>query len=319
MISRFFTVFFILYLFTGLACADVGNAKTEDSNLSKYTVLFKPLSVKRAEIKKDSLVELGEKLYRDNLLSSNKSQSCNTCHKLDNFGVDNLPTSKGAEGKNGARNSPTVYNSSLNFVQFWDGRAATLEEQAIGPIFNPVEMNMTSEEQLITRLKSVKEYTELFSKAFGKEKDLVTVKNVGAAIAAFERTLLTPSRFDKFLEGKHDIFTNSEIKGFKTFVNIGCASCHSGVGIGGGMYQKLGLVKPYKTNDLGRFTVTKNESDKYVFKVPSLRLVKNTFPYFHDGSVKTLEEAVKLMAKHQLGKELSDADVKSIVTFLQTL
>lgn len=264
-------------------------------------------------------VELGKKLYMDPQLSTAKDISCNSCHGLSTFGVDNEPTSPGHKGQRGDRNSPTVYNAALHFAQFWDGRAKDVEEQALGPVMNPVEMAMPSEEVVIERLSASKEYKELFKKAFPGEASPLTFHNMGKAIGAFERTLLTPSRFDDYLKGNDGALTAEEKKGAETFANAGCVACHSGVTLGGHMYQKLGLVHPYETEDTGRHKVTNKEADKYFFKVPSLRNITKTGPYFHNGGVKTLEEAVKLMGHHQLGKTLTDQEVASIITFLGAL
>jgi cytochrome c peroxidase len=262
---------------------------------------------------------LGKKLYNDTRLSKAQDISCNSCHRLDAFGVDNEPTSPGHLGKRGGRNSPSSFNAALHIAQFWDGRAATVEEQALGPILNPIEMAMESEAAVIARLKADPTTVKEFQAAFPSEKDAVTYPNVGKAIGAFERTLMTPSRFDDFLRGDASALSEEEKNGGKLFVETGCATCHNGATIGGMMYQKLGLIKPYPTKDLGRAEVTKNEADRFIFKVPALRNVAKTAPYFHDGSIKTLPEAVAIMAEYQLGKKLDDAQVQSIVTFLNSL
>jgi cytochrome c peroxidase len=264
-------------------------------------------------------VALGKKLYNDTRLSKAQDISCNSCHRLDTFGVDNEPTSPGHLGKRGGRNSPSSFNAALHIAQFWDGRAATVEEQALGPILNPIEMAMDSSEAVVARLKADPTTVKEFQAAFPADKEPVTYPNVGKAIGAFERTLITPSRFDDFLRGDAGALTEEEKKGGKLFVETGCATCHNGATIGGAMYQKLGLIKPYPTKDLGRAEVSKNEADKFIFKVPSLRNVAKTGPYFHDGSITTLPEAVSIMAEYQLGKKLSDTQVQSIVTFLNSL
>lgn len=267
----------------------------------------------------DALVALGKMLFFEARLSKNQDISCNSCHKLESFGVDGEKTSTGHKKQLGTRNSPTVLNSAIQFRQFWDGRAADVEEQATGPIANPVEM-ASSEKLVVAVLGSMPEYVDQFAKAFPGQKDPISLKNIGVAIGAFERTLLAPSRFDKYLGGDKTALTDAELAGAALFVSTGCTACHNGAGIGGGMYQKAGLVKPWPSDkDLGRFTVTKDEADKMMFKVPSLRNVEKTAPYFHDGGTATLDEAVKIMGRHQLGRELADADVASIVTFLKTL
>jgi len=264
-------------------------------------------------------IALGKKLYFEKALSVADDISCNSCHNLETFGVDNQPTSPGHKGQRGDRNSPTVLNAGLHIAQFWDGRAEDLAAQAIGPILNPAEMAMPSEKAVLDKISKIDGYLAMFKAAFPKEKDSFSYKNLGRAIAAFEKTLLTPSRFDKFLKGDDSALTNAEKKGLNTFVSVGCISCHSGAAIGGGMYQKIGAVEEYHTEDMGRFNVTKDPEDKKVFKVPSLRNITKTAPYFHDGSVATLEKAVKLMGKHQLGVNLTDTQISEIVTFLDSL
>jgi cytochrome c peroxidase len=262
---------------------------------------------------------LGKMLYFETRLSKNHDLSCNSCHKLDGFGVDGQPTSEGHKKQKGARNSPTVLNAALHFRQFWDGRAADVEEQATGPIANPVEM-ASDEKRVIETLKSIPEYEAAFKKAFPDDKDPITFKNVGVAIGAYERLLLTPSKWDKYLGGDKAALTKDELDGFATFVSVGCGACHAGPVLGGAMYMKTGVIKPWPdTKDEGRFAVTKADADKFFFKVPSLRNVTKTAPYFHNGDTKDLVEAIKLMARHQLGKELADEEVKKIVLFLETL
>lgn len=268
----------------------------------------------------EARVKLGRLLYDDKRLSKNQELSCNSCHDLEKFGVDNAVTSTGHKGQKGSRNSPTVYNAAGHFVQFWDGRAATVEEQATGPILNPVEMALPDEKAVVAVLESMPEYVAAFKAAFPEDKQPVSLANVGKAIGAFERTLVTPSRFDEFLGGKQDALTQEEKKGLSVFISTGCTACHSGALFGGAMYQRVGAVKPWPNQkDQGRFEATKSEGDKMMFKVPSLRNVAKTAPYFHDGSAATLEEAVRMMGEHQLGRKLSDADAKSIATFLGSL
>lgn len=284
---------------------------------------FKPLPA-AAESAKNPItpekVELGRMLYYENRISKSHKFSCNSCHKLDQYGVDNEPTSEGHRGQRGDRNSPTVYNAAVHFVQFWDGRAADVEEQAKDPILNPVEMAMPDEKTVIATLKSMPQYVELFRKAFPHDKNPVNYENMARAIGAFERKLMTPSRWDRFLKGDKAALNDAEKAGFLKFVEAGCAACHTGACVGGTMFQKLGAAKPYPgLKDEGRAKVTKRAEDRFVFKVPGLRNVEKTWPYFHDGSVKTLEEAVALMAGHELGKELAPADVAAIVTWLKTL
>jgi cytochrome c peroxidase len=285
--------------------------------------MFKPLPP-AAENPKNPItpekVELGRLLYYENRLSRSHKFSCNSCHMLDKYGVDNEPTSEGHRGQRGDRNSPTVYNAALHFVQFWDGRAADVEEQAKGPVMNPVEMAMPDEKTVIATLKSIPQYVELFRKAFPQDKDPVNLDNMARAIGAFERKLVTPSRWDRFLQGDKAALNDEEKTGFLKFTQTGCATCHMGVCAGGTTFQKLGMAKPYPgLKDEGRAKVTGRAEDKYFFKVPGLRNVEKTWPYFHDGSVKTLDEAVRRMAEYELGKNLQPADVSAIVAWLKTL
>jgi len=265
-------------------------------------------------------VVLGKMLYFEPRLSKGDTISCNSCHNLATGGVDNLPTSMGHLAQFGPRNAPTVLNAGLEFAQFWDGRAPSLEEQAKGPILNPVEMAMPDREMVLSRIRTIPEYVEKFKKAFPDDKDPITYDNIARAIAAFERTLLTPSRFDDFLKGKFDALTGREKDGLGLVIKKGCIICHNGVGAGGGMFQKFGIRDRYEySDDQGRYNVTKNEADKYFFKVPMWRNVTLTAPYFHDGSIWDLSEAVRIMGRIQLGAKLTDDEVDSIVAFLHSL
>ena len=288
----------------------------------KASALFKPLP-KVVENPENPVtpekVALGRMLYYDTRFSINQKIACNTCHQLDKAGVDNEPTSEGHAGQRGDRNSPTVYNAALHGAQFWDGRAANVEEQAKGPVLNPVEMGMPSIDYVIQVLNSIPGYKPLFEKAFPGQKDPITYDNFARAIGAFERGLVTPSPFDAFLQGDVKALTAEQLAGLDTFMGVGCITCHNGVGVGGGLYQKIGLVHPYPTEDVGRAKVTSSEADKFLFKVPSLRNVVLTGPYFHDGKVATVDEAVRLMGWHQLGQKLGDEQVKAIVSFLGSL
>jgi len=265
-------------------------------------------------------VALGRMLYYETRLSIDSTVSCNSCHLLGAYGVDNRPVSLGVKGQPGSRNSPTVFNAAGHLAQFWDGRASTIEEQAKGPILNPVEMGMPSGDAVTERLKALAEYRAAFAAAFPGEADPVTYDNLGRAIGAFERGLVTPSRWDAFLAGDAGALTPAERKGLETFVALGCSACHRGTYVGGGMFQKVGLVEPWpEQGDPGRYAVTHRRGDRLVFKVPSLRNVERTAPYFHDGQVATLEEAVRRMARYQLGRDLRDAEVSSVVTWLKSL
>ena len=265
-------------------------------------------------------VELGKMLYFEPRLSKSDTISCNSCHNLATGGVDNLPTSMGHLAQFGPRNAPTVLNAGLQIAQFWDGRAATLEDQAKGPILNPIEMAMPDADLVLSRLRTIPEYVELFKKAFPADEDPLTYDNIAKAIAAFERTLLTPSRFDDFLNGKADALSSNEERGLKLVIEKGCIACHNGIGPGGGMYQKFGILGRYEySDDQGRFHVTKNDQDKYFFKVPLWRNVTRTAPYFHDGSIWDLKEAVRIMGSLQLGKDLTRDEIVLIVEFLHSL
>ena len=267
----------------------------------------------------EAKVELGRRLYFETRLSKANDISCNSCHDLARFGVDGEPTSPGHEGQRGGRNSPTVYNAAAHVAQFWDGRAADVEEQAKGPILNPIEMAMDSEEAVLAVLAADPDYPALFAAAFADDAEPLSYDNLGRAIGAFERRLMTPSPVDAFLAGDDSALTEAQLTGLEEFARVGCATCHYGPAVGGAAFQKIGLIQPYPTKDLGRFEVTGKESDKYVFKVPSLRNIAKTAPYFHDGSVSKLEEAIRLMARHQLGVELDDAQVASLAAFAGAL
>lgn len=286
-------------------------------------IFFKPLPSRMdtdANPATPEKIALGRMLYYDTRLSKNHDLSCNSCHPLDRYGVDGEKTSPGHKGQRGARNSPTVYNAGLYLAQFWDGRAPDLEEQAKGPILNPVEMAMPSEAHVVRVLESIPGYVEAFRKAFPGEKKPITYHNMAKAIAAFERGLVTPSRFDKFLAGDRSALTPEELEGLAQFATLGCPTCHNGPSVGGTSFQRIGLVVPYDDlTDLGRYEVTKQPGDKNVFKVPSLRNVTRTAPYFHNGRFDALEDVVRAMARHQLGKQLTDVEVKRVITFLKTL
>lgn len=296
-------------------------AKTEDKELHKTaTALFKPLPKQMTDKPIDEdLIDLGRTLYYEKRLSSDGTMSCNSCHNLNSYGVDGQATSLGVTGKRGDRNSPTVYNAASHIAQFWDGRSPDVEDQAKGPVTNPVEMAMATEDEVATRLREIPEYNEAFAKLFGDSPEPVTLDNAAIAIGAFERGLVTPSRFDAYLEGELSALNAKELKGMQTFIQSGCASCHNGANLGGGQYQKLGVKKPYPTQDEGRFNLTGKERDKQKFKVPGLRNIDQTGPYFHDGSVASLDEAIKIMGEYQLDKSLSDQDVEEIKDFLATL
>lgn len=264
-------------------------------------------------------VELGRMLYYDARLSKNHDVACNTCHLLDRFGVDGEPTSVGHRGQRGDRNAPTVYNAALHFAQFWDGRAADVEEQAKGPVLNPVEMAMASEAATVAVLESIPGYAPLFAAAFPEDEQAITYENMARAIGAFERGLMTPAPFDAFLAGDDDALSETELAGLDAFISSGCIACHQGPAVGGLMYQKLGLIKPYPGEDPGRAAVTGNEADRQFFKVPSLRNVAETGPYLHDGSIGRLEDVIHIMVVHQLGAEIGAEREAAIRAFLDSL
>lgn len=265
-------------------------------------------------------IALGRQLFYETRLSKNHDISCNSCHLLDKYGVDGTKVSKGHKGQLGGRNAPSVYNAGAFVAQFWDGRAMTLEDQAKGPILNPIEMGMQNEQTVVDTLASIEGYKDAFEKAFPDDKEPISYDNMAKAIGAFERQLVTPSRFDKYLGGDKGALTDQERTGLTKFIQNGCTSCHNGASVGGTSFQRLGLVKAYPNQkDLGRFEVTKKDEDKMVFRVPSLRNVAMTGPWFHDGAFDRLETAVQAMAYHQLGKELPDADARDIVAFLGSL
>ena len=306
------------------------NASPEDQELLKRAQgIFKPLP-SAEEMQKlrpftEAQVKLGHQLWYEPRLSKGNTVSCNSCHNLASAGVDNMPTSQGHKGQFGGRNSPTALNAALLGMQFWDGRAADVEEQAGGPLVNPVEMANDSQEAAAAKIAKIPEYQELFKTAF-PEDGAVSFKNITTALGAFERTLLTPTRWDEYLKGNVSALSEQERKGVRAFMDNGCIACHSGVNLGGNSFQKFGLVKgPYwkfiedPKRDKGRADVTKKTEDEFFFRVPGLRNVAKTYPYFHNGSVWELDKAVNIMGMAQLGKELSKEDTDNIVAFLNTL
>lgn len=263
------------------------------------------------------LIFLGRRLFFETQLSADANMSCSTCHNVAKDGADEHRFSPGHKMVPVGRNSPTVFNAAGQVAQFWDGRAATVEEQALGPILAAGEMAMPDAETVVRVLKEDPTYIAEFAKAFPGEKDPLTFQNVGVAIGAYERTLVTPSRWDEFLKGDDDALTDDQKRGLNTFMEVGCTGCHNGTLLGGNTYMKLGLVRPWPNQtDVGRVAVTKNESDSMVFKVAGLRNATETAPYFHDGSAASLGEAINLMGQHQLGKELTPEQVLDIAAFL---
>ena len=265
-------------------------------------------------------IALGRKLFYETVLSDGHDVSCNTCHSLNGYGADGRRVSFGDQGHAGDRNAPTVYNAAGHLAQFWDGRAASVEEQAKGPILNPAEMAMTDSGAVLAHMRASRAYQAAFASAFPNEREPITYDNVGRAIGAFERGLVTPSRWDHYLGGDASALSDKEVRGFTTFARTGCVGCHNGAYVGGQTFQKLGVVKPWPAlRDSGRIRVTRKPSDLYVFKVPALRNVEHTGPYFHDGSVASLDSAILLMGRHQLGRELTSAQRADIRAWLGTL
>ncbi len=299
-------------------------ADDSDRLIRRANRYFSPLpaAMPGAENDTPERIALGKKLYFEKRLSINDTQSCASCHRLeDGFaGVDNLPVSPGARGEQGTRNSPTVLNAGWQDSQFWDGRAADLVEQAKGPILNPIEMGMPDEQAVEEKVRGIAEYQSAFALAFPGNEPAITYQNIAEAIAAFERTLITPSRFDDFMNGDAGALSVAEQRGLSDFIKIDCKSCHDGKLLGGEAYEPLGKENPYENQaDLGIYALTKDEDDRMVFKVSPLRNVALTAPYFHDGKIQALDEAVHKMGKLQLDKELTDQQASDITSFLKAL
>lgn len=301
--------------------------------LDKAKALFKPLPASSA-LEKTALtpsrVALGKALFFETRVSNDGRLACSTCHNPAYHGADSLALSVGVNGKVLPRNAHTVFNTSLLVAQHYGGNRVSVEDQAVKALLSPLAYGNTSYEQVEQKLAQLG-YQSWFEKAYPGEAKSLSVENWGKAIGAYERTLLTPSAFDKFLKGNTKALSPQAKKGLDKFIDTGCAGCHSGVTVGGQSYQKFGITQDYwkltgstekeifKGHDKGRFHDTKNEADAYMFKVPQLRNVAATPPYFHDGSVATLPQAVRIMAELQLGKTLSDEDVTLIVAFLESL
>lgn len=300
----------------------------DDLLLKQAQNLFEPIPMKPPAIKgiaaTPGMVELGKALYFDPRLSQSHNISCNTCHQIGLGGIDMLQTSIGHKWQRGGRNAPTVLNAVFNVAQFWDGRAADLKAQAGGPIQNPVEMGI-SHQHAIEMLKGIPGYAKIFQAAYPRDDDRITMPNVVAAIAAFEATLITPNApFDKFLRGDGNALSAEQKDGLKLFMDKGCSNCHAGINIGGQMYAPFGVVeKPgadfLPLGDKGRLEVTKTVSDEYVFRVPPLRNVELTPPYFHTGKSWDLQQAVAVMGSSQLGQKLTDDEISKITAYLRSL
>jgi cytochrome c peroxidase len=335
---KFFSIF-TLALFGFIACNSSSENDTDSSTQAVVTAADEELMAKaqrffqplpdNAEVDYNPTnpekVKLGHILYFDPNLSNQGNISCNSCHDLATFGVDRKPVSEGDDGSLGERNSPTVLNAALHIAQFWDGRAKDVEEQAGMPVLNPVEMQMASEEAVVERLENNEMYVELFAKAFPDGESPVTYANMTKAIGSFERQLLTPSPWDEYLKGDHSALSKEQKEGLQIFMDANCTMCHIGNNLGGSMYMKFGLQHDYweytesEKIDSGKYTVTGAPGDMFVFKVPSLRNVAETYPYFHDGSVEDLSKAVEIMAITQLNKELTSEEIQKVVAFLKTL
>ncbi|WP_405231692.1 cytochrome-c peroxidase [Lentisalinibacter salinarum] len=315
-------------LSAGVLLAAAAGAHAQDALRSQAESLFKPIPQEPPTLSgvaaTPERLELGRMLYFEPRLSESHAISCNSCHMVGLGGVDLQQTSIGHHWQRGGRNAPTVLNAVFNTAQFWDGRAEDLEEQAGGPLVNPVEMG-TTEKHVVEQLRGIPGYVQAFDRAFPDADDPITFENVRDAIALFEATLLTPDApFDRYLTGDESALTADQRSGLQLFINRGCAGCHSGINIGGGQYAPFGVVeKPgadiLPPDDKGRFQVTNTVSDEYVFKVPTLRNVELTPPYFHSGKVWDLRQAVGIMGVSQLGAELSDEEIDLITGFLLSL
>lgn len=314
-------IFLFLISFLIISCGEKKESVDRLAMIEKAKTVFGTLPAVMPGSENDTpeIIALGKKLYFDERLSVNDEQSCNTCHEVDNNGSgdDNLTTSPGAlDGTIGTRNSPTVLNAGFHFVQFWDGREPTLKAQAKGPILNPIEMGMPDSNTVVKKFKKIAEYKKVFADA----KMKITYDNMAEAMAAFERTLITKDRFDMFMKGNPQALQEDEVAGLALFIDKGCTTCHTGPLLGGNMYQKMGLLKPYAdTTDKGIFDISGKETDKYMFKVPSLRNIALTDPYMHDGNVETLKESIVLMADIQLDKVLTVDEVNKIEKFLESM
>ncbi|MGA7981437.1 MAG: cytochrome-c peroxidase [Chromatiaceae bacterium] len=313
---------------TAVGCLAMGQAWSQTALMKQAQGLFKPIPVIAPLLPGNATtpakVELGKMLYFEPRLSASHSISCNSCHMVGMGGVDLQETSLGHRWQHGGRNAPTVYNAVFDVAQFWDGRAKDLEQQAGGPLVNPIEMD-TTEAHVVEQLKGIPGYAALFAKAFPGVTDPITFDNVRKAMAVFEATLITPNApFDRYLKGDEKALDAKQKEGLALFISKGCTACHNGINVGGGMYAPFGVVERpgadiLPPGDKGRFEVTKTASDEYVFRVPSLRNIALTAPYFHTGKVWDLGQAVAIMGSSQLGAKLTDDEVNKIEAFLESL
>lgn len=318
----------VFVLFSFIAAAH-GVSQEGDELLRQARMFFQPLPSAMPFPRDNPLtpakVTLGKMLFYERRISSSGGISCATCHPMSTYAADNIPKSIGHLGKINPRNAPTVFNAGFQLSQHWRGDRTSLEDQADISLLSPFAFANSSYDEASNRIKSIPGYLELFQKAFPDEKDPITHVHIAQAIGAYERTLLSPSRFDQFLADGAKTLTDKERKGLQIFLDTGCAGCHNGALVGGMMFQKFGVVTPYwkatgsQEIDQGRFAVTNKEEDRYIFKVPPLRNVSMTAPYFHDGSVAKLDRTVKIMAEVQMGRILNEQDVDSIVSFLGSL
>jgi cytochrome c peroxidase len=316
----------LLLLLVGCARPETGSVRppasvrataADSALLDEARLHFRALTVPAPE---SVQVELGRQLFFDPRLSRSGKISCSTCHDLSRHGVDGLTVPVGHNGQPGRRNTPTVLNAFLNRSQFWDGRAPDLASQAVHPILDPREMAMPDQQTVVAKLQQIPGYRSAFARAFPTEATPLNFPNLTRALAAFEQTLATPGRFDQFLAGRVEQLNASEKEGLRLFLNKGCVACHDGPGLGGNSLYKSGVLEPYpSTADRGRFEVTQRERDRFVFKVPVLRNVARTAPYFHDGRVRELREAIDLMAKIQIGTENTPSESEALLAFLKSL
>jgi len=309
-----------------LAASAAASPEGAEASASFNPRLLRRFAKARASIESDAnpltpeKIALGRMLFFDARLSRDKDISCNSCHSLTSYGSDGAKTSLGEAGQRGTRNSPTVYHAAGLFAAFWDGRAANVEEQALLPLLNPKEMAMPDAAAVVERLQAIPGYVQAFERAFPRETRSLSFENLGRAIGAFERKLVTSSRWDDYVGGNNAALTAAEINGLRAFTNLGCMVCHTGEFVGGNSYQRVGAVEPWPNQqDQGRFDNTRDPADRMMFRVPTLRNVAKTAPYFHDGSAATLEQAVHDMGRHQLGLTLSSLEISAIVAWLNSL
>ncbi|HMA71983.1 MAG TPA: cytochrome c peroxidase [Xanthobacteraceae bacterium] len=312
----------------GLGLASITRAAEDDTLLKEARTIFAPLPKDMTVAGRPmtvALVELGRTLFFDPRASVDGTTSCARCHQPALYGADALAKSHGNHDRLNGRNAPTVLNTALQVKQHWSGNREDVEDQATKSLLGPASFGNPNFDAPMARLKAIAGYGPMFRAAFPEDANPITPENWGKAIGAYERTLVSRSRFDQFLDGKVDALSPAERQGLRTFIDSGCVACHNGVGVGGGGFRKFGIVEDYwkatgsQEIDEGRALDTKKPEDKFVFKVPSLRNVAMTGPYFHDGSVGSLETAVRVMARVQLGVAIGDKEARNIATFLASL